>query len=397
MLSDKKIVLGVCGGIAAYKCADLVSRLVKEGAKVKVVMTKSAQEFITPLTFQTLSNNRVITDLFAEPQNWEVEHISLAQWADCLVIAPATANVIGKLAAGIADDMLTTVVAATKAKVIIAPAMNTNMYNNRIVRKNIDYLIDMGYLFISPAEGRLACGDEGLGRLEEPGNIVEFIKRVFDKGEDLKGKTVLVTAGPTREIIDPVRFITNGSSGKMGYAVAEAAVEQGAKVILVSGPTTLTPPQGVELVKVTSAREMYEKVMEYFPLCDIVIKAAAVSDYRPVNVSSQKIKKTHDNLEIKLERNPDILYELGKLKTKQILVGFAAESTNIFEYAKEKLEKKNLDLIVANDITRDETGFSSDTNAGFIMDRDFSMENIPKMSKHQMADVILEKVKQLIK
>lgn len=397
MLKDKRIMVGVCGGIAAYKSADLVSRLKKRGAEVKVVMTASAREFITPLTFQTLSNNKVITDMFSTPESWEVEHISLAQWADCFVIAPATANFIGKIASGIADDMLTTTVMATKVKVVIAPAMNTDMYNNQIVQENISYLIRMGYLFINPVEGRLACGDTGVGKMEEPENIVKYLERIFEKEKDLRGKTFLITAGPTREAIDPVRFLTNGSSGKMGYSVAKAAAERGARVILVSGPTSIEAPPSVELVSVVSAREMYDEVMKYYPMCDVVVKAAAVSDYRPAHVSKEKIKKGDGNLTIILERNPDILYELGKNKGRQILVGFAAESTNVEEYAREKLKRKNLDLIVGNDITKKGSGFSSDTNMGFIMNSEGAIEYVPKMSKYQMANLILDKVKLLLK
>jgi phosphopantothenoylcysteine decarboxylase/phosphopantothenate--cysteine ligase len=396
LIKDKRIVVGVCGGIAAYKAADLVSRLIKGGAQVKVIMTRAATEFVSPLTFQTLSNNRVVTDMFSVPEEWEIEHISLAQWADCFVIAPATANFLGKLAAGVADDMLTTTVMATNAAVVIASSMNTNMYNNRIVQRNIDYLKKMGYLFIDPAEGRLACGDTGIGRMEEPVNIVAYLDGITNSAKDLEGKTILVTAGPTREAIDPVRFLSNASSGKMGYSIARAADRRGARVILISGPTVLKPPPSVETVNVTTALEMYQQVMKYYPECDVVIKAAAVSDYRPAVQHQRKIKKTDSDMVIKLERNPDILQELGRNKGRHILVGFAAESNDIIEYAKEKLHHKNLDLIVANDITEAGAGFGGDTNAGFIIDRQGIIDKLPPMSKADMADRILDRVLNLL-
>jgi phosphopantothenoylcysteine decarboxylase/phosphopantothenate--cysteine ligase len=397
LIKGKRIVVGVCGGIAAYKAADIVSRLRKGGAQVKVIMTRSATEFVNPLTFQTLSNNRVVYDMFSAPEEWEVEHVSIAQWADCFLIAPATANFLGKLAAGIADDMLTTTVMATNAMVVIAPSMNSNMYNNRIVQKNIDYLKKMGYLFIDPAEGRLACGQTGVGRMEEPINIVEYLDDLFNMEKDFCGSTVLVTAGPTREAIDPVRFLSNASSGKMGYSIARAAARRGARVVLISGPTELIPPRSVETVYVTSAREMYQQVMKYYPECDVVVKAAAVSDYRPAVEHRQKIKKTDQDMVIRLERNPDILKELGENKGRHILVGFAAESNDIIEYATKKIADKNLDIIVANDITAFGVGFGSDTNAGCIIDRLGNIEQVPPMSKMDMADRILDRVLTLLK
>jgi len=397
LLKGKKILVGVCGGIAAYKTADLVSRLKKRGVRVKIIMTEAAREFVSPLTFQTLSQNYVATDIFASPQYRDVEHISLAQWADCVTVAPATANFIGKVSAGIADDLLTTTVMAAKAPVLIVPAMNTGMYSNSIVQRNIESLTDQGYLFAKPVEGRLACGDTGVGKMQEPEMIVESLENILNGKEDFKGKTMLVTAGPTREAIDPVRFLTNGSSGKMGYSLAEAAVERGARVVLVSGPTHLEPPKGLELVPVGSAVEMYDAVMKYYPQCDVVLKAAAVSDYRPVRKSDNKIKKSASHLTVELERNPDILKELGMNKGKHILVGFAAESQNIDEYAREKIEKKNIDLIVANDITLEGAGFNSDTNVAVIVDREGNMDYQPKMSKYRLANIILDRVAELLK
>lgn len=392
MLNDKNIVLGVCGGIAAYKAADLVSRLKKKGARVKVIMTQAAKEFVSPLTFQTLSQNYVSVDAFSAPKNWEVEHISLAQWAECMVIAPATANFVGKVASGIADDLLTTTVMATKAPVVIVPAMNTNMYLNRIVQRNMDYLSRMGYVFIEPIRGRLACGDEGIGKMQEPERIVSFLENLMGDKKDLRGIRILVTAGPTREAIDPVRFLTNRSSGKMGYALARAAASRGAEVILVSGPTAQEPPPVAKYIPVESAVEMYRAVMENYHQCQVVIKAAAVSDYRPAAKSEKKIKKTDGTITLELERNPDILMELGKDKGSRILVGFAAESHDIQDYARHKIEKKNADMIVANDITQEGAGFNTDTNIACIIYRDGSMEQLPKMPKDRLAHVILDRV-----
>ncbi|HQJ38300.1 MAG TPA: bifunctional phosphopantothenoylcysteine decarboxylase/phosphopantothenate--cysteine ligase CoaBC, partial [Bacillota bacterium] len=340
MLSGKKIVLGVSGGIAAYKACELVSRLKKLNADVHVIMTASAAKFVTPLTFQSLSLNQVAVDMFDTPNYWEIEHISLAKLADVIVIAPATANIIGKLANGIADDMLSTTVMATKAKVLIAPAMNTNMYENPVLQRNIKLLSELGYIMIPPTEGRLACGDVGKGKMAEPAVIEKSIIDLLNPVQDMAGKTVLVTAGPTREAIDPVRFISNNSTGKMGYAIARQAALRGAKVYLVSGPTNLDTPIGVERYDVISAEEMYSKVMELFPVCDIVIKAAAVADYAPMTAYSQKVKKSGNQLELKLKKNPDILCELGKIKGNKILVGFAMETENLVENAAEKVKKK---------------------------------------------------------
>lgn len=395
MLKNKNIVLGVCGGIAAYKSCDLVSRLVKAEANVDVIMTENAQNFIKPLTFQALSSNQVVVDMFKEPKYWEIQHISLAKKADAVVIAPATANIIGKIAHGIADDMLTTTVIAATAPVVFAPAMNCNMYANNIVQANIAYLRDRGYLFVEPGEGRLACGDIGKGKMAEPSDIESYIDELLNDKKDLIGKTVIVTAGPTREPIDPVRFISNHSTGKMGYAIAESAAKRGAKVYLISGPTALKPPKNVHLISINSARDMQERIMEHFDEAHIIIKSAAVADYAPAVAYEQKVKKKDDNLTIELIKNPDILYELGKIKGDKILVGFAMETQNLVENAKEKVLKKNLDFIVANDLFTEGAGFASDTNVVKIIDKSGNIESIPKMSKHQLADIILDKIVKL--
>lgn len=392
MLKERNIVIGVCGGIAAYKVCDLVSRLRKAEANVDVMMTEAAVNFINPLTFQSLSSNVVVVDMFKEPNHWEIKHISLAKKADVVLIAPATANIIGKIANGIADDMLTTTVMATKAPVIFAPAMNSSMYENSILQENIYKLKNKGYHFIDPIEGRLACGDIGKGKMAEPESMEEFINKMLNASLDLEGKTVIVTAGPTREPIDPVRYISNHSTGKMGYAIAEKAAKRGAKVYLISGPTYLSPPNGVKVINVMSAKDMYGKIMEYFNEADIVIKSAAVADYAPAEISSQKIKKRDDELSIKLAKNPDILYELGKIKGDKILVGFAMETQNLVENAKEKVRKKNLDFIVANDLMTKGAGFAHDTNIVKIIDKNGDIEDLPKMTKLELADVIIDKV-----
>lgn len=392
MLKERNIVIGVCGGIAAYKVCDLVSRLRKAEANVDVMMTEAAVNFINPLTFQSLSSNVVVVDMFKEPNHWEIQHISLGKKADVVLIAPATANIIGKIANGIADDMLTTTVMATKAPVIFAPAMNSSMYENSILQENIYKLKNKGYHFIDPIEGRLACGDIGKGKMAEPESMEEFINKMLNASLDLEGKTVIVTAGPTREPIDPVRYISNHSTGKMGYAIAEKAAKRGAKVYLISGPTYLSPPNGIKVISVMSAKDMYGKIMEYFNEADIVIKSAAVADYAPAEISSQKIKKRDDELSIKLAKNPDILYELGKIKGDKILVGFAMETQNLVENAKEKVSKKNLDFIVANDLMTKGAGFAHDTNIVKIIDKNGDIEDLPKMTKLELADVIIDKV-----
>ncbi|MGL6105335.1 bifunctional phosphopantothenoylcysteine decarboxylase/phosphopantothenate--cysteine ligase CoaBC [Romboutsia sp.] len=397
MLKDKTVVIGVSGGIAVYKVLDVISRLRKLGVNVYVIMTKSATEFVTPLSFQSLSQNYVVCDMFEDPKTWDVEHISLAKRADVFLVAPATANVIGKMANGIADDMLTTTVMATKGKVLIAPAMNTNMYENPIVQRNIDILKELGYDFVEPESGRLACGDTGKGKLASPEVIVDEIVKLLSKEQDLKGKSIIVTAGPTVESIDPMRFISNRSSGKMGYSIAKEAIERGANVTLISGPTNLTPPQNLKkLIRIESAEDMYNAVVENLEENQVVIKSAAVADYKPKNYSNKKIKKSDEDLVISLDRNKDIAYEIGKIKKDKILVGFAAETNDLLENAKGKVKKKNLDFIVANDLTMEGAGFGVDTNIVKIIDKDGNITEYPKMKKEEVANVILDKVKSLL-
>ena len=384
MLKGKTVVIGVSGGIAVYKTLDVVSRLRKLGVNVNVIMTKSATEFVTPLSFQSLSQNYVVCDMFEDPKTWDVEHISLAKRADVFLIAPATANVIGKIANGIADDMLTTTVMATKAKVLIAPAMNTNMYENPILQRNINTLKELGYNFVEPESGRLACGDTGKGKLASPETIVDEVVKLLSKGQDLKGKSIIVTAGPTVESIDPMRYITNRSTGKMGYSIAKEAIERGADVTLITGPTNLTPPQNLKkLVKIESAKDMYEAVLENLDENDVVIKSAAVADYKPKNYSNKKIKKSDDDLVIELDRNKDIAQEIGKIKNNKILVGFAAETNDLIENASLKIKKKNLDFIVANDLTKEGAGFGVDTNIVKIIDKEGNITEYPKMKKEE--------------
>lgn len=397
MLTGKNIVLGVCGGIACYKGLDIVSKLKKLNAEVNVIMTESATRFVSRLSFQALSQNPVVVDMFDEPKTWEIQHISLAKKADLFVIAPASANMIGKIAGGIADDMLSTTVMATKAPVIIAPAMNTNMYENPIVQGNIKKLKEIGYRFIEPDSGRLACGDTGRGKLADVDDILDEIIIEVSCDKDLSGHTVLVTAGPTLEAVDPVRYISNHSSGKMGYAIAERARNRGAEVILITGPTCLAPPRGIETIHITSNKDMYEAVMSVYERCDVIIKAAAVADYKPVEVSKEKIKKTDNELVLYLEKSIDILSELGKQKGNRVLVGFAAESQELIENAKQKIAKKNLDLIVANDITIEGSGFKSDNNIAVIIDKEGNTLKLPMMSKFELADRILDKVVMLNK
>ena len=397
MLKDKTVVIGVSGGIAVYKTLDVVSRLRKLGVNVNVIMTKSATEFVTPLSFQSLSQNYVVCDMFEDPKTWDVEHISLAKRADVFLIAPATANVIGKIANGIADDMLTTTVMATKAKVLIAPAMNTNMYENPILQRNINTLKELGYNFVEPESGRLACGDTGKGKLASPETIVDEVVKLLSKGQDLKGKSIIVTAGPTVESIDPMRYITNRSTGKMGYSIAKEAIERGADVTLITGPTNLTPPQNLKkLVKIESAKDMYEAVLANVDENDVVIKSAAVADYKPKNYSNKKIKKSDDDLVIELDRNKDIAQEIGKIKNNKILVGFAAETNDLIENASLKIKKKNLDFIVANDLTKEGAGFGVDTNIVKIIDKEGNITEYPKMKKEEVANIILDKIKELL-
>ncbi|EQK45226.1 bifunctional phosphopantothenoylcysteine decarboxylase/phosphopantothenate--cysteine ligase CoaBC [Paraclostridium bifermentans] len=397
MLKDKTIVIGVCGGIAVYKACDLVSKLKKTGVNVHVIMTKSATEFVAPLTFQTLSQNYVVEDMFESPKTWDVEHISLAKKADVFVLAPATANVIGKVANGIADDMLTTTIMATKAKVLVAPAMNTNMYENPVVQRNIQTLKDLDYKFVEPESGRLACGDIGSGKLASVDTIFNSIIELLEIKKDLEGTSMIITAGPTVESIDPVRYITNRSTGKMGYSIAKKAIERGADVTLVSGPTNIVPPQNLKkFIQIESAEDMYNAVLENMDENQVIIKSAAVADYRPKEYSDNKIKKSDDDLSIRLDRTKDIALELGKIKNNKILVGFAAETNDLLENAKNKIQKKNLDFIVANDLTQDGAGFGVDTNIVKIIDREGVIQEHPKMKKEEVADVILDKIKTLL-
>jgi phosphopantothenoylcysteine decarboxylase/phosphopantothenate--cysteine ligase len=400
MLNGKKIVLGVTGGIAAYKAATLCSRLVQKGADVHVIMTESAKQFITELTLQTLTRNVVYSDTFDEREPSVVSHIHLADMADLVLVAPATANVIAKMAHGMADDMLSTTLLATTAPVMIAPAMNVHMYDHPAVQHNMRLLFERGTLMIEPSEGQLACGYVGKGRLEEPETIVEVVERFFEDQQSakpdlkqpsalLKGKKVVVTAGGTIERIDPVRYITNDSSGKMGFAIAAAARDLGAEVTLVMGSTQVQPPTNVEVIRVQSAQDMYEAVMSHWNHADIVVKAAAVADYRPKEVHEEKIKKKGDTLSLELVKNIDILETLGKQKSHQFLIGFAAETHSVEMYAREKLERKNCDLIVANDVARPGIGFGADTNAVHIYDREGLVEELQVMSKEDIAHRLL--------
>ena len=396
-LENKNIILGITGSIAAYKAAEIARLLKKEKARVYPVMTKSATYFIHPLTLQAICQEKVITDLF-EDRERPLKHISLSLVADALLVAPATANFIGKVASGVADDALTTFVmaTATRAPIVIAPAMNKLMYENPLVQKNIEKLKSLGYTFIGPEEGELACG-KGKGRMSEPSFIVDFLKKLLSKMQDLKGKSLMVTAGPTREPFDMVRFFSNYSSGKMGFAIAEEARRRGAEVTLISGPTFLEPPPGVRFYSVETCLDMREKVMEQFEKVDAVIMAAAVSDFRPANFFRKKIKKEeNERLNVELVKNPDILQELGKIKGEKILVGFCAESDKLLERAKEKLRRKNLDLIVANNIREEGAGFEVDTNKVFLVDSEGNVTPLPLMSKKEVAAEILNYLKKIL-
>ncbi len=394
MLQGKRIVLGVSGGIAVYKAVELLRLLTKAGAVVDVVMTKNACEFVTPLTFQTLSGNPVHTDMFSLQQEQEIDHISLADRADLFILAPATANLVGKIAQGLADDLLTTSVMATKVPVLIAPAMNTNMYENPIYQRNQNVLTELGYHILEPSTGALACGWEGKGKLPTPEIIFAAAEAALTP-KDLLGCRIMVTAGPTREEIDPVRYISNYSSGKMGFAIAEVAQKRGAEVVLIAGPTNLNTPLGVRFVPVRSAAEMRTAVLEHFDATDVVIKAAAVADYRLANRADQKLKKTADQMTLNLEKNPDILAELGQNKDTQVLIGFAAETENLLVHAADKLRKKNLDMIVANDVTASGAGFDVDTNIVRFLHPDGVVEELEEMTKHRVAEQLLDRVKVL--
>ena len=397
-LTGREIVLGVTGGIAAYKSAEVVSRLRHLGANVHVIMTQNATEFVSPLTFQTLSANQVVTDTFQAPEYWNVEHVALAKLAEVFVIAPATANIIAKMASGIADDMLSTTVLATKAPVLIAPAMNTGMWTADATRENVQKLKTRGVHFVGPDSGILACGDEGAGRMSEPEAIVEAIRDILDVRRDLEGLKILVTAGATKERLDPVRYMTNDSSGKMGFAIAEAARDRGAEVTAVYGSVTATVPEGIRRIQIESAQELYDTMMHETPDQDIIIQAAAVCDYRFEKTSTSKIKKAEgESLTLTLKENPDVAKAVGAIKKKgQTLVGFAAETDNVRKNAAEKLKKKNLDMIVANDVTLPGAGFNVDTNIAALITKDGTEEQ-PLQTKRELAEKILDKIIELRK
>lgn len=386
----KTVVLGVTGGIAAYKSCEIVSRLKKLGYAVRVIMTKNAAEFVTPLTFETLSEYRVVTDMFDKDRPYEVEHISYAKLADAFLIAPATANFIGKFAEGIADDMLSTTVMATKAPVIVCPAMNTNMYESPAITENIEKLKKNGVHFIEPVSGRLACGDVGKGKMAEPEDIVEYVDKILTPNPDYRGKTVLVTAGATEEPVDAVRFLTNRSSGKMGAAICEAVLERGGKAILIAGRMTAPIPGGAEVIRAYTTADMYKAVIGNMDRADVIIKAAAPSDYRVKNFSSSKIKA--ESLTLELEKNPDIAKEVGRIKGDKKLVVFAAETEELVSNAYKKLEAKNADLIVANDVTREGAGFETDTNIATLIKRGGGITTLELMTKRELADIILDAV-----
>ncbi|HHU20374.1 MAG TPA: bifunctional phosphopantothenoylcysteine decarboxylase/phosphopantothenate--cysteine ligase CoaBC [Bacilli bacterium] len=392
MLANKKIVLGVTGGIAAYKAIALTSKLSQAGATVQVILTEGAQKFVTPLSFQAISRQPVYLDTFDELDSGKIQHIDLADWADLFIIAPATANIIGKYANGIADDMLSTTLLATTAPVYIAPAMNVDMYQHPAVQDNLALLAKRGTHFIDPNEGYLACGYTGKGRLAEPEEIVAYLQRALSIKRPLAGKKLLVTAGPTQEQIDPVRYLTNYSSGKMGFSIAEAGAQMGAEVTLVAGPVNLPTPKGVNRIDVVSTDDMYQAVIKHYSDQDIVIKSAAVSDYRPAKQANEKIKKQSEQMAIELERTQDILKTLGEQKTTQFLVGFAAETTNVENYGKQKLIDKNLNAIVINDVSKAGIGFGSDDNEVLILVNDGTEIKIDQTSKLAIANQLLTEI-----
>jgi len=394
-MRGKHIIVAVSAGIAAYKAIEVVSRLRKKGAEVKVVMTQNATHIASPLTFGEISGHPVALDMFEQVHQWDVEHIALATWADAYVVVPATANVIGKIYAGIADDMLTTTIMATTAAKYLCPAMNTEMYNNPITQRNLEGLRSLGYHIMDPAEGWLACGITGVGRLPEPEAIVDWLESKMCSTNELEGTTILVTAGGTQESIDPVRYIGNRSSGKMGYAIAEQAVRMGAKVILVSAPTSLPIPSGVDFISVDSAVSMQEAVEARYNDVNVVIMAAAVSDFRVLHKAEQKIKKM-ESMTIELVKNPDILQGLGSKKSHQILVGFAAETEHVIKYGQDKVAKKNLDMLVANDVSKSNAGFNVDTNEGYFLYPDKEPKEMPNMKKSELARHILREVIDLV-
>ncbi len=393
MLSNKTIVLGITGSIAAYKAAEIASQLTQAGANVNVIMTKEAIQFISPITLRAITGRPLVTEMFDLASEFSIEHVSLAEAADIVVIAPATANIIAKLAAGIADDMLCCTVLATKAPVAIAPAMETNMYNNPITQDNLSKLKARNFVIIGPATGWLASGKEGLGRLADIDDIIGNIRKVLGRGGDLAGKHIVVTAGGTQEPIDPVRYISNRSSGKMGYALAEAARDRGAKVTLVTAPISLPEPVGVDVIKVGTAQEMRQAVVKVTSQADALIMAAAVADYRPIKAAKDKIKKREAGLTLELECPPDIL---GSVKGNFIKVGFAAESSNLVKNAKQKLQQKGLDFIVANDITASDSGFGVDTNKVTIIDQEGKIDSLPLLAKREVAERVLDRVVELL-
>jgi phosphopantothenoylcysteine decarboxylase/phosphopantothenate--cysteine ligase len=393
MLSNKTIVLGITGSIAAYKAAEIASQLTQAGAQVNVIMTKEAIQFISPVTFRAITGRPVVTEMFDLASEFSIEHVSLAKAADIVVIAPATANIIAKLAAGMADDMLCCTVLATKATVLIAPAMETNMYNNSVTQDNLSKLKARKFMIIGPAKGWLASGKEGLGRLADINDIIGSIRQILERSGDLAGKHILVTAGGTQEPIDPVRYISNRSSGKMGYALAEAARDRGAKVTLVTAPTLLPEPVDVDVIQVGTAKEMRQAVENVTPQADALIMAAAVADYRPKKAAKEKIKKGKAGLTLELECTPDIL---GTVKGNLIKVGFAAESSNLVENAKQKLKQKGLDLIVANDITASDSGFGTDNNRVTIIARAGKIDSLPILPKREVAERVLDRVAALL-
>lgn len=394
-MRGKHIIVAVSAGIAAYKAIEVVSRLRKKGAEVKVVMTQNATHIASPLTFGEISGHPVALDMFEQVHQWDVEHIALATWAEAYVVVPATANVIGKIYAGIADDMLTTTIMATTAPKYLCPAMNTEMYNNPITQRNLEELRSLGYHIMDPAEGWLACGITGVGRLPEPEAIVDWLEAKMCSTNELEGTTILVTAGGTQESIDPVRYIGNRSSGKMGYAIAEQAAHMGAKVILVSAPTSLPIPSGVDFISVDSAVSMQEAVEARYNDVNVVIMAAAVSDFRVLHKAEQKIKKM-ESMTIELVKNPDILQGLGSKKSHQILVGFAAETEHVIKYGQDKVAKKNLDMLVANDVSKSNAGFNVDTNEGYFLYPDKEPKEMPNMKKSDLARHILREVIDLV-
>jgi len=399
MLRNKEIIVGITGGIAAYKTAELVRELTKRGANVHVVMTKNAMEFVTPLTFQTLSGNPVVHEMFELFAGSKIGHIALSDIADQMVIVPATANIIGKIANGIADDFLTTMVMATTVPILFVPSMNTKMWGSPMVEANIVKLKDSGYEFMEPSSGDLACGTSGKGRMPPVEEVLEKMEDIFTE-KDLVNERIMVTAGPTTEYIDPVRCITNKSSGKMGYAIAKIAKRRGADVILITGKTYVPPPRtDMRVIEVETACEMRDAVMEHYRSCSVIIKAAAVADFKCRNETCQKIKKKGDDslVMLELEKNPDIIGELGKIKEQRVLIGFAAETENVFDHAAEKLKKKNLDIIIANDVAKPGIGFGSDNNEVTIIEAAGSAKQVPLLSKEEIAHIILDAAKKALK